>query len=340
MGTMRAAVYYTNSDVRVEERPVPAIGDGEVLVKIRASGICGSDVMEWYRVPKAPVVLGHELSGEIAAAGKGVDRRVGERVVASHHVPCLECRYCRAGHETVCDTLRTTHLDPGGFAEFARVPAVNVKHGLFTLPEKVSFDEATFVEPLGCVVRGQRFAGVRAGDVVAVLGSGLTGLLHTKLATARGAAVYATDPVGYRRQAAERAGAKALDAGDGVPERLRTVAGHLADRVIVCTGAPAAIAQAFRCVDRGGTVLFFAPADPGREVPMPFNEFWREEITLASSYGAAPRDMEESLALLTKGTVEVESLISHRLPMTRAGEGFRLTAEAGESLKVVLDPTR
>src|SRR3972149_2382382 len=218
--TMRVAVYYNNRDVRVEERPVPRIGPQELLVKIRASGICGSDVMEWYRVPKAPVVLGHELSGEIAAAGKGVAPRVGERVVVSHHVPCLECRYCRAGHETVCDTLRTTHLDPGGFAEFARVPAVNVKHGLFTLPEKVSFDEATFVEPLGCVVRGQRFAGVRAGDVVAVLGSGLTGLLHTKLATARGAAVYATDPVGYRRQAAERAGAKALDAGDGVPERL------------------------------------------------------------------------------------------------------------------------
>src|ERR1043166_273696 len=120
---MRVAMYYNNRDVRLEEMRRPKIGAGELLVRVRASGICGSDLMEWYRVKKAPLVLGHEIAGEVVEVGAGVsDFRVGDRVFASHHVPCGKCRYCLAGHQSVCDMLRTTHLDPGGFAEFIRVP--------------------------------------------------------------------------------------------------------------------------------------------------------------------------------------------------------------------------
>src|SRR5207244_11900773 len=137
---------------------------GEILVKVRSSGICGSDVMEWYRKPKAPLVLGHEIAAEIVEVGAGVDSlKVGDRVFVSHHVPCGTCRYCLAGHETVCDTLRTTKFDPGGFAEFVRVPSLNVKHGVLPLPKAVSDDEGVFIDPVGCVVRGRGRSGIGTG---------------------------------------------------------------------------------------------------------------------------------------------------------------------------------
>src|SRR3989449_7080036 len=178
---MRAAMYYANDDVRIVDLPKPGIGRGEILVKVHGSGICGSDVLEWYRKPKAPLVLGHEIAAEVVQVGAGVDSvQVGDRVFVSHHVPCGTCRYCLGGHETVCDTLRTTNFDPGGFAEFVRVPAINVKHGVFPLPREISDDEATFVEPLACVIRGQRLAGFRPGSTMLVLRSGVAGLPHIK----------------------------------------------------------------------------------------------------------------------------------------------------------------
>src|SRR2546430_2512113 len=219
---MRAAMYYANDDVRIVDLPKPRIGPGEILVRVRSSGICGSDVMEWYRKPKAPLVLGHEIAAEVVEVGAGVDSlKVGDRVSVSHHVPCGTCRYCLAGHETVCDTLRTTNFDPGGFAEFVRVPSINVKHGVFPLPKTVSDDEGVFIEPLACVVRGQRLAGLRPGHTVVVIGSGVAGLLHVKLAKASGAAKgIATDIVEYRKAAARKAGADAVidGRGGGPPE--------------------------------------------------------------------------------------------------------------------------
>src|SRR2546428_2936323 len=204
---MRAAMYYTDEDVRIVDLPNPRIGPGEVLVKVRSSGICGSDVMEWYRKPKAPLVLGHEIAAEIVEVGAGVDSlKVGDRVFVSHPVPCGTCRYCLPGHETVCDTLRTTNFDPGGFAEFVRVPSINVKHGVFPLPKAVSDDEGVFLEPLACVIRGQRLAGLRPGHTVVVIGSGVAGLLHGTLAKGSGrATVIATDIVEYRKAAALKA---------------------------------------------------------------------------------------------------------------------------------------
>src|SRR5213596_327831 len=223
--TMRAAMYYANDDVRIVDLPKPRIGPGEILVKVRSSGICGSDVMEWYRRPKAPLVLGHEIAAEVVEVGAGVDTvKRGARVFVSHHVPCGKCRYCQAGHETVCETLRTTNFDPGGFAEFVRVPAINVKHGVFPLPQEISDDEATFVEPLACVIRGQRLAGFRPGGTMLVLGSGVAGLLHIKLAKAAGAAkVIATDVVEFRKAAARKAGADlVVDGREDVPASVRT----------------------------------------------------------------------------------------------------------------------
>ncbi len=342
---MRVAMYYNNQDVRVEEMPVPAVGPGELLVRVEASGICGSDVMEWYRIARAPLVLGHELAGVVTQVGDGVDRyRVGDRVLVTHHVPCNTCYHCLNGHHTVCDTLRQTTFDPGGFTEYLRVPAINVDRGVCLLPEEVSFEDATFVEPLGCVLRAQQRATLPAGRSVLVLGSGLTGLLHIQLAGALGAGrIMATDMVDYRLEAARRFGAEAVfRASEDVPARLLEVnEGRLADLVVVCTGAIPALQQALQSVERGGTVLFFAPTEPGATLSVSVNDtFFRNNVTLTTSYAAGPADLATALELIRSRRVRVGDMITHRLGLADTGLGFKLTSEAQSSLKVIVEPQR
>ncbi|MBN2518859.1 MAG: zinc-dependent dehydrogenase [Candidatus Altiarchaeota archaeon] len=340
---MRVAMYYNNSDVRLEEMPIPKIGPSEALFKVMACGICGSDVMEWYRIKKAPLVLGHEATGEIKEVGKDSKYKVGDRVFITHHVPCGKCHYCQTGHHTACETLHTTNYYPGGFAEYIRIPRINMERGVYPLPDDMSYEEGTFIEPLACVARGQRMANVHKGDSVLIMGSGISGLLHIQLARARGAGrIIATDIDEYRTKTAKKFGADGvIDARKDVPsELLKLNDGRLADKVIVCTGATSAAMQALKCVDRGGTILFFAVPKPGVDLPIPINDFWRDEITVMTSYGAAPNDLEESLKLLAARKINVKDMITHRLPLEKAGEGFKLVAEAKESIKVIIEPQR
>lgn len=341
---MRVAMYYNNRDIRLEEKPTPRIGPGEILIRVQASGVCGSDVMEWYRLPKAPLVLGHEISGEVAEVGEGVRRfKKGDRVIATHHVPCNTCYHCLRGNHSACNTLRTTHFDPGGFCEFIRVPAINVDRGVFVLPDEVSFEEGSFVEPLGCVIRGQRLAKFQTGGSVLVLGSGMTGLLHIQLACAQGAGrVVATDINEYRLKTALRFGAEhAIDGRDDVETRLRKVNdGRLADLVIVCTGAPRALEQAISLTEQGGTILFFAPTDPDIKLSLPFNELWWKGITMTSSYAAAPYDLALAIELIRAGRVNVKDMVTHRLPLAETAAGFQMVAEARDSIKIVIEPQR
>ena len=341
---MRVAMYYHNRDVRLEGMPVPRIGPGEILVKVMASGICGSDVMEWYRIKKAPLVLGHEIAGVIVETGKGVERyRTGDRVFVSHHIPCNTCHYCLRGYHTACETLHTTNYDPGGFAEYIRVPRINVDRGVFVLPEEVSFEQGVFIEPLACVVRGQRIAKLQPGQSVLILGSGISGLLHLLLARALGAGkIFLTDVSEYRLDAARRMGADAaFHAGDDIPAKLREAnEGLLAELVVVCTGALTAFKQALQSVDRGGTVLCFATTEPGVDLPVPINEFWRNEIKLTPSYGNSPLDAMETIGLLRKKRVAAETLVTHRLGLAETGLGFQLVADADQSIKVIVEPFR
>ena len=342
---MRVAMWYSNRDVRVAEVPTPRIGPGELLVRVEACGICGSDVMEWYRLDRAPLVLGHEIGGQVVAVGERVERyKEGDRVTAAHHVPCNTCHYCLSGHHTVCDTLRRTNFDPGGLAEYVRLPAINVDRGVFLLPDEISYREATLVEPLACVVRAQRVAKVQPGQSLLVIGSGIAGLLHIQLARISGVGrIIATDINDYRLEAARRFGADfVLQAGEDLPARLRQVnQGRLADRVIVCTGAQSALRQALQCVERDGTVLFFAPTDAGVTVPLSINElFWRNEIMLTTSYAGSPADYAAAVELVRVHRALMREMITHSLSLAETGLGFRLVAEARDSIKVIVEPQR
>ncbi len=341
---MRVAMYYNNQDIRLEEMPTPTIGPGELLVKVVASGICGSDVMEWYRIKKAPRVLGHEIAGEIVQVGEEVKGcQVGDRVFVSHHVPCNTCHYCLNGHHTVCDTLRTTHFDPGGFAEYVRVPKINLDRGVFRLPEGISFDEGVFIEPLACVLRGLRLAKFRPGQSVLVIGSGISGMLHIAATRAFGAGrVIASDINEYRVGIAKRFGAdESIEAKEVSPERIRELnRGHLVDLVIVCAGAISPYVQALHSVDRGGTVLCFAPLEPDLHFVFPFFDFWNDGITLMPTYGGAPIDISQAIELICAHRLPLKEMITHRLPLAQTGLGFKLVSEAKESIKVIIEPHR
>lgn len=341
---MRVAMYYKNADVRLEEMPQPQPGPGELLLKVMASGICGSDVMEWYRRDKVPLVLGHEVAGEVVELGRGVEGfKLGDRLAVTHHVPCNTCRYCLKGHHTMCETLlKKTHFDPGGFAEYLKVPAINLERGSFVIPQGVSYTQASFMEPLACVLRGQKAAHIAPGDTVLVMGAGISGLMHIALARALGAGlVVAADTIPFRLQKAKEVGAHlAVTADETLPEALRAAGGgYLADVVIICFEG--FMAQALNCVDRGGSVLFFAGAAEGAPVPGTCNDlFWRTEATLTSSYAGAPVDCVQALALIAAGSLPLKAMVTHRLPLERIQEGFSAVANPIEhnSVKVIIEP--
>ncbi len=349
---MRAALYYSNSDIRLTEFPRPDVGPDEALLRIEASGICGSDVMEWYRRDKVPLVLGHEVAGILAQVGGKVKGfKIGDRVVATHHVPCGICEFCKNGHETVCDTLRTTHFDPGGFCEFVRLPAINVQKGTFKIPSGVSCEEATFVEPLGCVLRGQRLAGMKKGlpagrqdKRVLVVGCGMAGLLHVKVAKYfHVKTIIATDIDFFRLNMAKNCGATAvIDARENVVQKVKEVLrGRLADLVIICTAAPSAMEQGLRSAERGGSVLVFTAAPKDSLLPVSTNEiFWRKEVTVMSSYAAAPGDLKEALKLIATKKITVKDMITHRLGLDQIQKGFDLVVRPDHSMKVIIEPQK
>ncbi len=323
---MKVAVYYKNDDVRLEEMPKPAIQAAEFLVKMHASGICGSDVMEWYRIKKAPRVLGHEMTGEIVES-KSKKYKVGQRVFVSHHVPCNECEYCTHDHHTACHTLHTTNYDPGGFAEYIRIPQINIdKEGVYVLPDNVSYEEGTFIEPLACIVRGQRLAHIAAGQRVLVIGSGISGLLHIQLAKLKGATVTAVDVNQKKLEYAKKFGADEVYPANEFKGK--------ADCVIVCAGALSAAKQALQSVDNGGKILFFAVPEPGINLEVPINDFWRNEITMLTSYGAAPKDLDESLQLIKEKKLDLKNMVTHKFKLEECQKAFN-TMVKGEGIKIL-----
>jgi L-iditol 2-dehydrogenase len=335
---MKVSLWFNNKDIRIQDAPVPEPGAGEVLLKVMACGICGSDLVEWYRLPRAPLVQGHEVGARVEKVGPGVARfKPGDMVMAAPKVPCLKCPYCKAGHYPQC-TEAKERLG-GGFAQYVLVPRSIVENGLYPLPAGISFEQATFIEPLACVVRAARIGGVSEKKTVLVLGSGVSGLLHIRLAKLKNCVVAATDVNPKKLELAGKAGARILipAAGD-VPARLMAETGRKADVVMVCTGAQAAIEQAWRSVDKGGSIVFFAVPGPDKSVTIPINDFWTQEIRVLTSYYCGPPDIREAIGLLALGKIEVDSLVTHRLPLARIAEGFALLLEGEDAVKVIIEP--
>jgi L-iditol 2-dehydrogenase len=289
---------------------------------VLACGVCGSDISDYWVAPKLPVVLGHELTVEVVAVGPGVaGLALGDRVVVHHHAPCGECRRCRRGHETLCESFRTTNIDPGGFAERVRIPAELVAE---LLPlDGVDPELGTFVEPLACVLRALDRAGVRAGDSVLVVGAGTSGLLAIAAAHARGVeAVWVREPRADRLERALALGA----------ERHGN---ELVDVAFLATGASAALDGAFTAVAPGGVLCLYAP--PGGELTLDGLSLYRREVDVVASYSAGPADMVAALALLRSGAVDPLPWITHRVGLEDAGRALDMV-RSGEAVKALVLP--
>lgn len=333
---MRAAIYHGQGRITIEDVPTPQIGDGEILVATSMCGLCGSDLMTWYQDPRAPTVLGHEPVGVVAAAGDGAPFSVGERVFVHHHVPCFQCDLCRAGRHTLCPTFRATHIEPGGLAEYIRVPSTNVAADVLQLPDTMSDLAGTLIEPVACIVRGQHQAGVGEGSRVVVVGAGSMGLIQIQVAFALGAAaVVVLEPDPARRARASALGARTPDGLDADAVR-DALGGDLGDQVFVCTHHHDAIAGALHMAGPAGVVQLFAPTRPGDLLGLDLGAIFFREVTLQSTYSAGPDDTREARDLLARGAVDPDSVITHRIPLCDAAEAYRLAA-TGEALKVVVE---
>lgn len=337
---MRAVEYHSNDDVRIVELPIPEIGPGELLVQLRACGLCASDVMEWYMKPRAPLHPGHEPVGIIAAVGEGVEQfSVGQRVFFHHHVPCMVCHFCQRGSFSQCPIFRATRLYPGGLAEYVRVPALNVQLDVLPLPDDLSFEAATLIEPLACCIRGVNRAAMQLGDSVLILGAGSNGLMLAQLAQQRGALrVIIADPIAYRRQRAIDIGIDfALDPQAALLEQIYAINdGRKPDIVLVTPSKINAMEQGLTLVGPGGTVLLYAPPAPADILPITANMLFFQEISLRTTYSAGPYETRQALELLRSGRIRSETIITHRFALQDAAQAFQLVARPGDALKVVI----
>jgi len=340
---VQAVIYYAFDDIRIENRYIPSISDTELLVKVHGCGLCGSDIIKIVQHAQPPVVLGHELTGTIVERGKAVPNfEVGQRVIVSHHVPCGECHYCRHKNYSMCASFKASNIDPCGFAEYIRVPTQHVQHTTLLLPESVSAEEGSFVEPLACCVRAVRRTPLLAGDCVVVMGLGSVGLLMLQAVKAMVAGdggkvrVYGVDLLQERVQLARDLGADDASLAPANEDGLRQVLdqyteGRGADAIIITAPGARPFMQALAAVRKGGTINIFA-AQTGM-VPINQEKIYQQELSITSTYSSSPEELRIALALLTSRKVRVDGLISHRLPLTRFSEGVTLMRER-KALKV------
>ncbi len=335
---MKVAKWYNNRDIRVEDVPRPKPGEHEMLVEIFSCGICGSDLVEWYRLPRAPLVPGHEIGGRVVETGSAVTGyKPGDRVFIAPKVPCMACEQCEKGNYTLCSNVNERL--PGGFAEYILVPEVLIANGTYRLPDSISYDQSTFIEPLACVVKAQNAADIQAGQTVLIFGCGMSGLLHIKLAKSKNCRVIGVDISEKKLELAETVGADlTIKADRNVPEILLSENGRKADVVILCTSALPAVKQAWSSVADGGTVVFFAVPDPDTKVEIPINYFWQKEIKVLTTYYCGPPDLKDALRLIETGTVLTDDLISQKLPLGQTGSGFKMLIEDKDIIKVIITP--
>lgn len=338
---MKVAMYHGENDIRIEEKVIPEIADDEALVEMKACGICGSDLMDWYLKSRAPLVLGHEPAGIIAKKGRKMkDFEVGDRVFVHHHVACLTCYYCLRGDYTLCEQFHNTNIKPGGFAEYFKVPASNLKIDTLKIPETISFEEATFIEPVGCCIRALKKCGFQTGDSLAVIGVGTIGLIHVALSKIFGAAkTFVSDMVDYRLKTAKRFGANV--AVNPEREDLASVIkaetdGRGADVVVVTAPSLEAYKAGLSVCRKGGRLSFFAPVEVGKYLQISPKDLFFSEVQVIPSYSTSHLETRIALELIKSGIIRVRDLITHRFRLVDVAEAFRVARENKESLKVMV----
>jgi L-iditol 2-dehydrogenase len=347
-GLMRAGVYRGQGSVVVEHVPIPEIGPGEVLFRVAACGICGTDIKKIHHgFIKPPLILGHELTGTVVKTGAGVKKfKTGDRVVSFHHIPCGECFYCERQLYSQCAGYKKVGLtggfEPsgGGFAQFVRAMPWIVERGMIALPAGVTFEEATFVEPVNTALKAVRKARVAAGEDVLVIGQGPIGMLLTVLAKREGATVFTSDPMSARREASLRFGAaEAFDPAKSnlIDEMRRRTSGRGADAVLLAVPNAALVPEALAIARPGGRVLLFAHNDPVLQLQFPAAAVGIEEKEILGSYSASVGDQEETARLVFSGTMPLREMISHRFPLERIADALELAAHPKhDTLKVMI----
>jgi L-iditol 2-dehydrogenase len=338
---MKAAIYYSPEDIRTEQVPIPEIGDDEILVQMKACGICGSDLMDWYLKTRAPLVLGHEPAGIVAKKGKKVeDFNIGERVFVHHHVACMTCHYCVNGDYTLCDTFHKTNIKPGGFAEYFKVPALNLKLDTLVIPENLPFEEATFIEPVGCCIRALNKCQLKQGDSIAIIGAGSTGLIHTALSKIYGSSMtIVSDLFDHRLNCAEKFGADITvnPKNDDLKKIVKTTTNDIGVDVVVIT-APSV--EAYRAgmeiCRKGGKLCIFAPTSPSKSMEVSLKELFFSELQIIPSYSTSHLETRAALQLIGSGKLEVKELITQRFGLEDTAEAFKMASNSEKSLKVVI----
>jgi L-iditol 2-dehydrogenase len=332
-------VIIENGKVILREMEIPKLSEGDILVKMKACGLCGTDVEKICgQYTASQPIIGHEPTG-IIEDSRAEGYKKGERVFAHHHVPCYECYYCKKGSPTMCPYYRKTNIEPGGFSEYFRVPAWNVERGgVLKLPDNVSFDEGSFIEPLATVVRGQRRVKIDEGDTVLVVGAGPMGLLHVMTAKRNKAKqVVISDVSDFRVEFASTIADYSLNSTKvKVQEEVRKLTdGRGADVAIIASGAPRAILDGLRSVRKGGRVLLFGVPFKGTVLDYDVSDLLNNEISVISSNAAVEEDTREALKMLENREVNVEKLVTHHFPLDQFEDAVRISKE-GKTIKAVI----
>jgi L-iditol 2-dehydrogenase len=346
--TMRAGIYREKGIVRVEEVPVPEVGDGEVLIRVAACGICGTDIKKIFHayVPP-PQILGHELAGTVVAVGRGVTKwKLGDRVMSFHHIPCGKCFYCERRLFSQCKQYKTTGLtagftpNGGGFAEYVKAMPWVAERGIVALPANVTFEEATFIEPINTIAKAVQKARVTAGETVLIAGCGPIGLQLLMVANLERAMLYTSDPMAVRRAKSLTLGAlESFDPSDGklVDQIKARTDGRGADAVLVAVAHPAVVVEALAAARPGGRVLLFAANDPVTKIEFPASAIGIDEKEILGSYSAAVDIQEIAADLVLEKKLPVMDIVTHRFPLARIQEGLELAVKpTSESLKILI----
>lgn len=340
---MKASVCYKQNDLRTEDLPIPEISDNEVLIKMLACGLCGTDIQKIRgdSVNK-PTVLGHEVVGEIVKKGKNVSKfEIGDRVITAIHVPCFTCHYCNKGHYTICEQFRTNNIDPGGFAEFIRIPELHLNHLTHKVSNNVTDEEATLIEPIACCLHGLKQADIRPNDSVLIMGAGTIGILHAQLAKIKGAnKVIVSDMSKFKLQKALNVGcdyAINIKEKNIIDEVNKITDGQGVDVIVIAAGVSSLVADAVNMVRRAGKIIVFSGFDKNKLVTLDVSRFFKDEISIIGTYSVTPYEFPEALDLLEKRKLNTKEMITHVYPLNKLSEAIDISTNPEQPvLKVII----